>query len=419
MSCSCPNKTYIGVQKSMASVSKKKCRQYSVEYLDYGFIESPQNSVMPMCLICKASMSNERKPHTIGESLIMTAVAIVLSKVMKQSPQEVTSVIPLSNCSVSRRIDEVATDVESQLVLKLLNIVACTTDGAAAMIGRYRGFSAYSKNAVPNVISLYCVVHRLHLVAKNLAGRLHEALGHIIKAVNLIKKNALQDRLFHVISFLSKTELGQKLVDAKSDTLYLSDIFEKLNFMSKELQGNDSTLCSCMEAVTAFIGKLKLFWLNLGRWEFAQFPSLASISTEVLDVDLAVHVDHLKQLHNDMATRFSDLLQMTVPDWFVDPFIADASEVDVTLQESVIELQNDTTARGWFKRGGRHKLWIYQDVHEKYPLLWKKVKLILLAFPTSYLVETGFSRVMHLLSKTRNRLDIEKKGRFTSFSDIS
>ena len=65
-------------------------------------------------LIAKAG-----KPHTIGESLIMPAVAVVLSTVMNQSPQEVTSVIPLSNSSVSRRIDEMAADVENQLVSKL------------------------------------------------------------------------------------------------------------------------------------------------------------------------------------------------------------------------------------------------------------------------------------------------------------
>ncbi|XP_076044767.1 zinc finger MYM-type protein 6-like [Oratosquilla oratoria] len=313
----------------------------------------------------------------------MPAVAIVLSTVMKQSPQEVTSVIPLCNSSVSRRIDEMTADFESQLVLKLQvnefslqldeitlrdnsallmafarfldvdgifkNIVACATDGAAAMIGS-------------------------------------------------------------VVSILSETELEQKLFDAKSNILYLSDIFEKLNVLNNELQGNYSTLFSCKKAITAFIGKLKLFWLNLGRREFVQFPSIASISAELLDADLAVYVDHLKQLHDNMETRFSDLLQMTVPDWFVNPFIADASEVDVTLQESIIELQNDTTARARFKRGGRHKLWINQYVYEKYPLLWKEVKLLLVAFPTSYLVETSFSRVMHLLSKTGNCLDIEKRG---------
>ncbi|XP_068205290.1 general transcription factor II-I repeat domain-containing protein 2B-like [Palaemon carinicauda] len=136
----------------------------------------------------------------------------------------------------------------------------------------------------------------------------------------------------------------------------LSDIFEKQNFPNKDLQGNNFTLFSCKEAITAFKGKLKLFWLNLGRREFAQFPSLAVISTELRDDDLAVYVDHLKQLNIDMETRFSDILQNTLPDWFVDPFIADVSEVDVTLQESLIELQNNTTAQARFKRGEHQKL---------------------------------------------------------------
>ena len=88
-----------------------------------------------------------------------------------------------------------------------------------------------------------------------------------------------------------------------------------------------------------------------GPRKIFQFPSLAGISTELFHDDLAVYVDHLKQLHNDMKTRFSDLLQMTVPHWFVDPFIADASEVDVTLQESFIKLQSDTTDQARFMRG--------------------------------------------------------------------
>ncbi|XP_064104308.1 zinc finger MYM-type protein 6-like [Macrobrachium nipponense] len=52
----------------------------------------------------------------------MPAVAVVLSTVMNQSPQEVTSVIPLSNSSVSRRIDEMAADVENQLISKKLKV---------------------------------------------------------------------------------------------------------------------------------------------------------------------------------------------------------------------------------------------------------------------------------------------------------
>lgn len=327
------------------------------------------------------------------------------------------------------------------------NLVACATDGAAAMVGKYRGFNAHLKKAVPNVICIHCVVHRQHLVAKNLGGRLHEALGYVIKAVNLIKKSALKDRLFQrfceendaqyerlvlhtevrwlskgnclrrfvalwdsVVSFLSGTDLCQKLSDAKCDIFYLSDIFDRLNVLNKELQGKDSNLLSCKEAIAAFNGKLKLFWLNFGRWEFAQFPSLGAISSELTDEDLVVYVKHLKQLHDDMQARFSDLLQMTVPHWFVDPFVADSSDVDITLQESLVELQNDTTAQARFKHGGRQKLWLNNEMPLKYPLLWKEAKLFVLAFPTSYLVESGFSKVIFLLSSTRNRLDIEKRG---------
>ena len=38
---------------------KKKCRQYNIEYLKYGFIESPVNITLPMCLICQKILSNE------------------------------------------------------------------------------------------------------------------------------------------------------------------------------------------------------------------------------------------------------------------------------------------------------------------------------------------------------------------------
>ena len=44
---------------STASASKKKCRQYFVEYLILGFIENPENRQLPMCLICSHVFSNE------------------------------------------------------------------------------------------------------------------------------------------------------------------------------------------------------------------------------------------------------------------------------------------------------------------------------------------------------------------------
>ena len=276
------------------SQSKKKCRQYSVEYLKYGFIESPCNKTLPMCLICHKVLSNEAmkpsrleehfrkihpekkdkklsffqklkddyfqrptvsamfnklskhdndglrasynisilnaksgKPHTIGEELILPAISEVLSTVMHKTPSDIIKKISLSNNTVQRRIDEMAVDVESSLTdflktsefslqldestlpnndalllayvrfvkcekvcqellfarsletdtrgksifdvmeqylkekgIPLKNIIAVATDGAPAMVGRYRGFILYLKNALPNIITVHCVIHR-------------------------------------------------------------------------------------------------------------------------------------------------------------------------------------------------------------------------------------------------------------------
>ncbi|KFD45962.1 hypothetical protein M513_13169 [Trichuris suis] len=77
------------------------------------------------------------------------------------------------------------------------NITACATDGAACMVGRYRGFIAYLKKPVPTVFTVHCIIHREHLVSKNLGGRLQQTLSHVIQVVNFIKSSPHQDLLFH------------------------------------------------------------------------------------------------------------------------------------------------------------------------------------------------------------------------------
>ena len=80
--------------------------------------------------------------------------------------------------------------------IPLSNILSVATDGAPAMTGRHKGFVAYLKKSVPNVIVVHCVIHRQHLVAKNLSKRLNRSLNYVIKAINKIRNNSLRDRLF-------------------------------------------------------------------------------------------------------------------------------------------------------------------------------------------------------------------------------
>ena len=80
--------------------------------------------------------------------------------------------------------------------IPLTNIVACATDSAPAMVGRYRGFASLLRQKNPHLFTVHCVIHRQHLVAKRLSPRLQISLAIAIKAINKIKANAKNSRLF-------------------------------------------------------------------------------------------------------------------------------------------------------------------------------------------------------------------------------
>ncbi|KAK2715735.1 hypothetical protein QYM36_010341 [Artemia franciscana] len=110
-----------------------------------------------------------------------------------------------------------------------------------------------------------------------------------------------------------------------------------------------------------------------------------------------------------ILNRFSDLLGMDISIWVSIPFKVNVAEIELSLQEPLIELQSDEIMRAKFK-DGKYNIWKTNDVATKYPLLWDKAHFYVIAFPTSYLVEAGYSRVSQILSKARNRLDIVKRG---------
>ena len=564
--------------------AKKKCRQYSVEYLKYGFVSAPQNQQQPMCLLCEKVFSNEAmkpsrllehltkkhsdkadkniayfqslrekfqkrktignmfsstsqqstdglrasynislliarsgKPHTIAEELILPAVREVLHTVVHKSPDQIIKAIPLSDNSVQRRVDEMAENIEEalcnilattefslqlddstlpgneslllayvrfikdeKLVQELLfarqlktdtkgesvfhvvenffkekniplsNILACATDGAPSMIGRHRGFISFLKKAVPGVLTVHCVIHRQHLVAKNLSGRLHKSMNIVITAVNKIKAHSLNSRLFRqlcidndeefdrlllhtevrwlskgnclkrfyslfdtVVEFFqeSNTGLCDDLKNIKNDIAYLSDIFTKFNEVNLQLQGNDVNLIKVKSAISTFLSKCKLFKRNLSRHELYQFPSLCELDKEksISDDDLQVYCAHLEELQRDMSERFQDLLLVKIPDWVINPFLDVSSEETGEAEEELIAIQNDIELSPKFKKSYQD-FWLQKKISDFYPVLWNKVKIYFIAFPTSYLVERGFSAVAFLLSKQRNRLRITERG---------
>ncbi|XP_026317857.1 SCAN domain-containing protein 3-like [Hyposmocoma kahamanoa] len=563
------------------ATAKKKCRQYSVDYLKYGFVPSEADKQLPMCLLCNKVLSNDSmkpskledhlkrchtdkigkdlkyfqtlkekyekrptmhsmfastsqsnddglrasynislliaksgKPHTIGEQLILPAVEEVLKTVLHKSPFDVLKRIPLSNNTVQRRIDEMSSDIESFLCdhlqkthfsiqldestlpgnealllayvrfimeeeiheellfartletdtkgesifnvlsnffteksIPFTNIISVAIDGAPAMVGRYRGFISHLKRIIPGLTAIHCVIHRQHLVAKHLSDRLNRSLHFVIKAVNKIRSNALNTRLFaqlcdendedfqrlllhtevrwlskgaclarfysvfdSVLEFLESRDpdLKENLIKFKADIAYLTDLFKKFNDINLQLQGDSLNLIKTKGIISAFLGKLKFMKQNISRREFSQFPNLSQV--ECIDEDIHTYSQHLSALHDDFKTRFEDMLTMDIPPWIINPFEFDETEVaNVVLQEELLEVSTNEELKVKFRKGYQ-KFWLQAEIPEKYPGLWEIAKKFLIAFPSSYLVERSFSAVTNLLTKKRSKLNITERG---------
>ncbi|KAI6652945.1 hypothetical protein LOD99_4022 [Oopsacas minuta] len=171
------------------------------------------------------------------------------------------------------------------------NIIACSTDGAPSMIGSHRSFIAHLKRAVP-------------------------------------KKNTIQ--------------LRQKGKMIWTDVAYLADIFEKLNIVNKQLQGNNTTLIQAKGVVLSFLSKLTLFRQNIVGREFGQLPCLSELAMAnnniIRDDNIHIYCSHVDSLSEDLLIRFKDLTELVIPNFVINPFRTNIETLDPQFQEEFIDL---------------------------------------------------------------------------------
>jgi hypothetical protein len=86
---------------------------------------------------------------------------------------------------------------------------------------------------------------------------------------------------------------------------------------------------------------------------------------------------------------------MEIPDRVINQF-SDTEEGGV-MEEELTKLQNDEL-KPKFKNSYQEFL-LQNEISDHYPALWTVAEKLLVAFPISYLVESGFSVVIQLLSK--------------------
>ena len=456
-------------------------------------------------------MAQKGKPHTLGEEILKPALKIFTNTVLQEYGDKVDT-IPFSNYTMRSRIDEMAENVEEQLIGKLRvkkitlqldestinrsdtillayvryiddsqfkeemlfceyfqrttsaldiynivvdyfakwdipmkSMVACAADGAPSMMGKKNGCLKLLQDSNPSMTVIHCVLHRENLVAKNMSPDLHELLKTVTKCINVIKCHPKAERIFrqlctdnnkahntlllhNPIRWLSQGESLSRFVelydvvkevisdsdldrlwkpDSKVLLCYLAGIFEKLKHLNMSLQGSNKTLLDAKVAIFGFCGRLRVLRGEVARAEYGSFAHLTGC--DVSDTAQSIMVQHLMTLDDEFHRRFADLQQTEFPEWLAQPFITDLTEVQSSLLDELSMLQNDISANALFKKH-RQLFWLSTEIEDRYPLLSSTARAMLLPFPTSYLVEAGFSAVNEIVTKKRNSLNLSDRG---------
>ena len=79
-----------------------------------------------------------------------------------------------------------------------------------------------------------------------------------------------------VVEFLEKVDnnICDQLRNHKKHIAFLTDLFEKLNEVSVQLQGDYINMIKVKSVISSLLSRLDMFRWHIGRKEFIQFPRL-------------------------------------------------------------------------------------------------------------------------------------------------
>uniref|UniRef100_A0A671TQ55 Uncharacterized protein n=1 Tax=Sparus aurata TaxID=8175 RepID=A0A671TQ55_SPAAU len=387
-------------------------------------------------LIAKAG-----KPHSIGEILVKPAAKVMANILFGGKASDEINRIPLSNDTVQRRIKSMAESVEDQLVTRLgqsqffalqldestdigneanllcfvryiyaggvhddflfcrslptnttgeavfqsLNdfimannmdwsrCVGICTDGATAMTGKLKGLVARVRAVVPSAAATHCCIHREQLAVKKIA----TVTEHT---------DELYDRM-HDFPRLAKLA-------------YLADVFSALNTLNVALQGKTVTIFNVQDKIKATRMKMELWCGRLDRGEFDKDVGRSTVAS---------FKQHLQDLHSQLGIYFPEL--DTSFEWIRNPF-GDKTHIEQVSSklsprevDSLVDIASDGTLRTTFREKGLTDFWLH--IQPEHPELADSALKLLMPFPTTYNCEVGFSSLVGLKTKQRNRINVD------------
>lgn len=333
-----------------------------------------------------------------------------------------------------------------------IKLIGVCTDGAPSMIGCRSGFVTLLKEKNPAILSTHCMIHRQALAAKTLPDEMNSVLKLAIKVVNYIKHSAVNTRLFAAlcddlsaahktllfhteVRWLSKGNMLARLFMLKDEVLlfleqqhktelhdsfskdafqlslaYLADFFESLNSLNLKLQGNmKSNIMAHHDFIKAFVEKLQLWKRRVQAQNYSAFPKFSSMLEDKQETGSqeAVHImSHLESVAAEFGRYFPEnFSDDPIHKLIRNPFVTDVEQLPEILQEEALDVKNDSSARDNFSHMDLTEFWI--KYYAIYPIVGKEALRLLLPFSTTYLCERGFSTLLGIKTKQRNRLHVE------------
>jgi hypothetical protein len=339
--------------------------------------------------------------------------------------------------------------------LSWAKLVGVCTDGAPSMLGSKSGFVTLVKKKNPDVITTHCLIHREALASKTLPAALKVTLETVIRIVNHIKGGALNTRLFRQlcqdmdsahqdllfytsVRWLSKGNVIARVFELfdelqvflaaqgkkteqllkdirepfKCSLAYLADVFEALNGLNRQLQGPDTTIIMHTDAIKAFLDKLALWERKVERGNVASFQRLTEVvGEEPLAEELQQEIkEHLSSLQEEFRHYFHEIdanenVQLKLAR---NPFRCTVDDLPDDIQEEFLELINNTAAKEEFQEQQQFSSSnCWAKMLSAFPKTSEFALKVLIPFSSTYLCESGFSTLLVIKSKARNRLDAE------------
>ena len=350
--------------------------------------------------------------------------------------------------------------------LEWKHCVAVTTDGAAAMVGKHKGLISFIKQKNPDCQFLHCMLHREALVAKRMTSKdseehtLVKVFSDVVKIINEIRtkptvsreftefcQKSLADQetliLHSEVRFLSRGKVLQRfvvlrktiedfLIKNKSEKAnyfkdlewlggvhYLSSIFLELNILNTSLQGSGGDIFSFVGKTTTMKEKLTIWVKKVESGDFSMLPDLKKFlqtcEWETLHPTLESKLKKLVTKHlNLLLENFSFYFPKSLSndckkfEWIMNPFVYKDYEyynLAVPSENLLIEISNDKVQEANFKGSDTYSnYWVEVLQNSRYNCLATIALDKLVMMPTTYLAEKGFSALVDIKNKKRNRI---------------